>query len=77
MKRIPFEPTPEATKGLGWWKWRGGSFVFVRCPNDHTHSVLTPGGSSHTVADDGAVMPSMVCPSCDYHEFVKLEGWTP
>jgi hypothetical protein len=34
-------------------------------------------GSNHTVADDGTVSPSDVCPypPCKFHEFVVLEDW--
>lgn len=31
----------------------------------------------HRVAADGAVSPSLVCPRCDWHVFVRLDGWTP
>jgi hypothetical protein len=33
---------------------------------------------SHSVLADGRVVPSIVCkaPGCDYHEVVRLEGWT-
>jgi hypothetical protein len=33
---------------------------------------------NHTVAANGEVNPSVVClsPGCQFHEFVKLEGWT-
>jgi hypothetical protein len=32
---------------------------------------------NHRIASDGAVSPSVVCPNpqCDFHEFVRLEGW--
>ncbi|MCJ2086731.1 hypothetical protein MKK88_12110 [Methylobacterium sp. E-005] len=32
----------------------------------------------HTVEADGRVVPSIVCnaPGCDFHEIVRLEGWT-
>lgn len=35
--------------------------------------------TQHTIADDGEVMPSLVCPydNCDWHVFVKLVGWIP
>jgi hypothetical protein len=38
---------------------------------------MTLGKRVHTVADDGTVSPSLVCPfaPCTFHEFVKLEGW--
>lgn len=34
-------------------------------------------GSNHTVADDGAVRPSDVCPfpPCTFHQHVTLEDW--
>jgi C4-type Zn-finger protein len=30
----------------------------------------------HAVSDDGVVSPSMVCPHCPFHEFIRLEGWS-
>ena len=35
--------------------------------------------SKHTIAADGAVTPSVVCPTanCSWHEVVKLIGWEP
>jgi len=31
---------------------------------------------NHTIHSDGKVSPSLVCPhDCDFHEFIKLEGW--
>ncbi len=31
----------------------------------------------HTIAPDGAVSPSLVCPACPvgFHEYVRLDGW--
>jgi C4-type Zn-finger protein len=31
----------------------------------------------HSIAADGAVTPSMVCPHCPFHEWVSLENWVP
>jgi len=33
----------------------------------------------HKVYMDGAASPSLVCPmdACDFHDFVRLEGWRP
>jgi hypothetical protein len=44
----------------------------MTCPNGHG-LVLR----NHRIAPDGAVSPSVVCPNpqCDFHEFVRLEGW--
>lgn len=46
----------------------------VTCPDGHTFTLL-----DHTIADDGTVSPSVVCPymGCIFHEFAKLEGWKP
>jgi hypothetical protein len=31
----------------------------------------------HSIAQDGTVSPSVVCPveKCGFHEFIRLEGW--
>jgi len=46
----------------------------VRCPAGHEMTL-----SGHTIADDGTVSPSVVCPTkgCTFHEFVTLDGWAP
>lgn len=45
----------------------------MTCPNGHG---LTLGG--HTVATDGFVSPSVICPvrGCHFHEFIRLERWS-
>jgi hypothetical protein len=50
---------------------RGWSAMAV-CPNGHEGSL-----DDHTIADDGMVTPSVVCPAknCDFHDSIKLEGW--
>jgi hypothetical protein len=58
--------------------WKGGvaqgekQTALVCCPNGHIASL-----TDHDIKDDGAVSPSVVCPheGCDFHEFIKLEGW--
>jgi len=57
--------------------WKGGSrpegrTALFACSNGHIGSL-----SDHDIADDGTVLPSVVCPheGCDFHEFIKLEGW--
>lgn len=41
----------------------------------HGHAVSLRG---HAIAADGVVSPSVVClvQGCDFHDFVRLEGWT-
>lgn len=56
-------------------------------PNAHSHGMLscpTCGETStisrrvHSVADDGTVTPSYVCPypPCTFHAFVVLDDWS-
>lgn len=60
---------PGTWKGLQSYK-RSASATCPEC--GRTCSLL-----DHTIADDGAVHPSLVCPydDCSFHEWVKLEGW--
>ena len=46
----------------------------VSCPDCGRSCSL----SSHEIAQDGTVTPSLVCPldDCDFHKFAKLEDWT-
>jgi hypothetical protein len=52
---------------------RGRYKASMACPQGHG---LTLG--NHAIAANGAVFPSVVCPShgCDFHEFVRLDRWT-
>lgn len=51
-----------------------GKSAVIACPKCGIH-----GGLDHSIAADGTVMPSLVCPTngCDFHEWGKLEGWSP
>lgn len=42
----------------------------VKCPGCGMMFAL-----DHDIAKDGTVTPSLVCPVCDHHSIVKLEGW--
>jgi hypothetical protein len=53
-------------------------------PNPFWAEICCPGcgkvgmvGHNHTVADDGTVSPSDVCPyePCAFHEFIVLDDW--
>jgi hypothetical protein len=46
------------------------------CPKGHTFRLS---GDVHSVAADGKVHPSYVCPAagCGFHEWVRLVGWDP
>lgn len=68
-------------KGLGWGWWRG--FLMLECPHGHRNRIgLHKDG--HSVAADGTVTPSLVCPGgaeigtpplCTWHEWGRLVGW--
>lgn len=68
---------PFDTNSGPWWTlWDGR--VVVCCGNGH-HADIT---DKWKIADDGSVTPSILCHgnargSCGWHEFVRLEGWSP
>lgn len=43
------------------------------------HSSLLGASSGHTIADDGTVTPSVLCPvaACGWHEHIRLASWSP
>lgn len=45
----------------------------ICCPSCGERGSLA---GSHQVGADGTVTPSVVC-DCGFHEFIRLEGWTP
>lgn len=50
-----------------------GRVVFIRCPECKEKA-----RTDHSVDDFGNISPSVVCPfeGCDFHDYVRLEGWT-
>ena len=48
-----------------------GAVVFVDCPGCAVRLRLV----DPTVSATGDVDPSLDCPACEYHEWVRLEGW--
>lgn len=46
--------------------------AIINCPECTTDISIR---SEHTINNTGHVHPSLVCPVCDFHEFVKLEDW--
>lgn len=59
---------------LTWWPGTsdGKRTAIVACVNGHAMSI-----SSHAIAADGTVSPSLVCPidGCGWHVFARLDGW--
>lgn len=50
--------------------------ALVTCARQHTCRITA---RVHSIAPDGTLRPSYVCPvtGCDFHAFVRLEGWSP
>lgn len=71
-------PQDEALSPGTWNKWfireTGLYAVMFKCTNGHIGTLM-----DHQITNDGTVSPSVVCPKdgCGYHEWIKLEGWTP
>jgi hypothetical protein len=61
---------PDTWKGVTRDGVHGAGYT---CPNGHTGSL-----TDHTIASDGTVAPSVVCPEdgCNFHEYIQLEGWS-
>ena len=51
----------------------GDKFVHLTCPECGQYANL----SHHFVDAEGIVSPSLQCPSCSFHDHVKLEDWKP
>lgn len=50
----------------------GKKTALVRCGDCGGGALL-----DHDIADDGKVSPSLGCPFCGWHVFIRLEGWMP
>lgn len=70
-----FKASSFPPKVAQWFKTPDGDVV-LGCPLCNSLVTITA-ASPQVVHGDGAVSPSVVCPSqgCRFHAFVKLEGW--
>lgn len=60
----------------GTWKGvmrDGVRTVNVMCSGCGFAATLEP--SDHAIDDRGKVLPSVVCPRCDQHDYLTLAGW--
>lgn len=57
---------------------RGAVVICPQCTHGMSLGGESPFGSRHTIAEDGTVSPSLVCPheGCSWHVFVRLIGWS-
>ena len=48
--------------------------VSFTCPKGHTYLL-----DKYKIQPNGIVLPMVLCPAdgCNFHEFIKLEGWVP
>lgn len=53
----------------------GMRLPIMYCPNDGCGQTLL-GISTHEVMGNGEVNNSVICPLCNFHQFVTLQGWT-
>jgi hypothetical protein len=65
-----------------WTRWLFGPTlrvgVAVVCPECGRGMSIgggQPFGSVHTITGDGTVSPSVVCPACSWHTFIRLDRW--
>lgn len=82
MISIPHDPNPsvfsEDAPKPAWWRMGEDdpehfrpALVILRCGECGKTSTLR-----HSIADDGTVSPSLVCPhGCGWHVWGCLEGW--
>ena len=73
----------------GLWddRWHGerGTWRYQKLPDGRSALFACPlcgygaSLSDHTIAPDGTVSPSVVCPKegCTFHESIRLEAWRP
>lgn len=59
----------------GTWKAASGGAAIVQCPDCGRCFGVGPGVSQHEIDHNGNVHPSVICPRCDFHEFMHLDGW--
>ena len=72
------QPKCESQSSPGTWFWEGVDRYIIlvfHCPK--CLHIFRFAKKIHSVAIDGIVTPSVVCPweGCRFHEFVKLNGW--
>jgi ribosomal protein S27AE len=65
-----------------WRRWlfgptriKGAAVVCPQCGAGMSIGGGTRFGSCHTIAADGTVRPSVVCPRCPWHTFIRLLDW--
>lgn len=77
---LPRGVTAAWTEG-SWFPWLFGPRMVrgaaVVCPSGHAFSIGGGHvfGSCHSIQDDGSVAPSVVCPHCGWHVFIRLDSW--
>lgn len=55
------------------WEHHKGVSAVIACPDCGQRGSLA---ANHKIGEDGCVVPSVVL-DCGFHDFIRLEGWTP
>lgn len=71
MKTLELD-VDKSRKPGSWWPVKGGRALWS-CPGCGRAAALVP----HQIYADGTVLPSVVCGSCDFHEYVTLDECQP
>jgi hypothetical protein len=65
-----------------WMRWLfgpanevGAAIVCPQCGRGMSIGGGQRFGSVHTIGADGRVSPSVLCPGCSWHTFIRLNGW--
>jgi len=72
MLDVPQQPPIPQPSWNYIWGWEKRWTANFTCPNGHAGYL-----GDHTIAPDGTVSPSVVCPveGCGFHDFIRLAGW--
>jgi hypothetical protein len=69
---ITLVPHLHGKRRAGAW-WTAGDALMWGCPNcGQAHRLTT-----HTLNEDGHVMPSVICFRGDFHDYIALEECSP
>lgn len=76
------KPDAQGTVALGYVIWKGKRYSYRQVrwtPKQYQKANIVGSLSDHEITREGYIHPSVMCMTdgCDFHEFIKLEGWSP
>lgn len=83
MRQLEQETFRKAPIRPGHWRWvtrqtgpdETEEIIKIGCPE--CGKAVTLEHHLHTVEQDGAVSPSLICPVCGWHDHARLKGYAP